>query len=91
VELFGSPETTAEEMLKLQDQLARRQKEIELLHEQLTKLTTDLQVSQSGFNPTETRIFHLHHTFLRERVFRVRYISDCQLMFLIIIMYIYNQ
>jgi molecular chaperone GrpE (heat shock protein) len=67
-EPFGSPETTAEEMLKLQDQLARRQKEIELLHEQLNKLKTDLQVSDSDFNPIKNRIFRLYRTFLMERM-----------------------
>jgi chromosome segregation ATPase len=67
-ELFGSPETTAEEMLKLEDQLARRQKEIEMLQEHLSKLTSDLQVGDSGFSPTKNKIFHLYRTFLMERM-----------------------
>jgi uncharacterized coiled-coil protein SlyX len=55
------------EKFNLQDQLARQQQEMELLHEQLNKLTTDLQVSHGDFSPTEYRILFLYHTFLRER------------------------
>lgn len=66
-EFFDALESMTAEKLNLKAQLMKRQKAVELLHQQLHKLTKDLQVSHSGYNPTENRIFHLHHTFLRER------------------------
>jgi hypothetical protein len=56
-----------DQKLKLQDQLARCLEETEVLRQQLKKQMTDHQVSQSGFSPTENRIFDFHRTFLRER------------------------
>jgi hypothetical protein len=66
-EFFDALESITTEKLNLKAQLAKRQKAVELLHQQLHKLAEDIQVSDSGYNPTENRNFHLHRTFLRER------------------------
>jgi uncharacterized coiled-coil protein SlyX len=66
-EFFDVLETMTAEKLNLKSQLVKRQKAVELLQQQLQKLTKDLQVSHSGYSPTEYRIFHLYHTFLKEK------------------------
>jgi hypothetical protein len=47
-------------------------------------------VSHSGYSPTEYRIFHLYHTFLKEKQWSVKYVGNWQLMVMILnISYIY--